>query len=80
MKYPKPALSYADQAALTISRGLVVYDPGYFLPQLEAVGYYRLCAYWHPFKQPDDTFKAGTSFHPVWQRGDAARTIRTYRD
>ena len=44
-------LSYADQAALLIGRGLVVSDPNVLMRQLEAVGYYRLCAYWHPFKQ-----------------------------
>ena len=51
MEFAKPPLSYADQAALVIERGLVVSDPNALMRQLEAVGYYRLCAYWYPFKQ-----------------------------
>ena len=45
MEFAKPPLSYADQAALLIERGLVVSDPNVLMRQLEAVGYYRLCAY-----------------------------------
>ena len=55
MEYAKP-LFCADQAALLIERGLVVSDPNVLMRQLEAVGYYRLCAYWHPFKQVDSSF------------------------
>lgn len=32
---------------------MIIRDPGALMCQLESVGYYRLCAYWHPFKQPD---------------------------
>ena len=68
MEFAKPPLSYADQAALLIERGLVVSDPNVLMRQLEAVGYYRLCAYWHPFKQADSSFAPGTSFDVVWNR------------
>ena len=64
MEFAKPPLSYADQAALLIGRGMVVSDPNVLMRQLEAVGYYRLCAYWHPFKQADSSFVPGTSFPP----------------
>ena len=69
-------LSYADQAALLIERGLVVSDPNVFMRQLEAVGYYRLCAYWHPFKQVDSSFVPGTSFDVVWNRYVFDRQLR----
>ena len=66
MEFAKPPpLSYADQAALLIERGLVVSDPNVLMRQLEAVGYYRLCAYWYPFKQADSSFVPGTSFDVV---------------
>ena len=76
MEFAKPPLSYADQAALLIARGLVVSDPNVLMRQLEAVGYYRLCAYWHPFKQVDSSFVPGTSFDVVWNRYVFDRQLR----
>ena len=38
MEFVKPPLSYTDQAALLIERGLVVSDPNVLMRQLEAVG------------------------------------------
>ena len=76
MEFVKPPLSYADQAALLIERGLVVSDPNVLMRQLEAVGYYRLCAYWHPFKQADSSFVPGTSFDAVWNRYVFDRQLR----
>ena len=76
MEFAKPPLSYADQAALLIERGLVVSDPNVLMRQLEAVGYYRLCAYWYPFKQADSSFVPGTSFDVVWNRYVFDRQLR----
>ena len=55
---------------------MVVADQDAFLQKLEAVGYYRLCSYWHPFKQPDNSFAAGTSFETVWTRYVFDRQLR----
>ena len=68
MKFVKPPLSYRQQVDLLISRGMVVADEAALLRHLESVGYYRLCAYWYPFKQPDDSFASGTAFKTVWSR------------
>ena len=76
MEFAKPPLSYADQAALLIEHGLVVSDPNVLMRQLEAMGYYRLCAYWHPFKQVDSSFVPGTSFDVVWNRYVFDRQLR----
>jgi len=46
------------------------------ISRLRAVGYYRLCAYWHPFKQPDDTFTDGTTLEQVWERYTFDRQLR----
>ena len=76
MKYTKPPLSYQQQAELLISRGLVVADQSLLVRRLEAVGYYRLCAYWHPFKRADSSFAPGTSFDEVWNRYRFDRQLR----
>lgn len=44
--------------------------------QLEAVGYYRLCSYWRPFKQTDSSFVPGASFEIVWKRYVFDRQLR----
>ncbi len=63
--YIKPHLSFADQLALLMARGLVVTDQAKAVLHLERIGYGRLTPYWQPFQQlvPDPN--------------DATRTIRT---
>ena len=75
MKYLKPATSYEQQADLILKRGMIA-DRAILLRRLQAVGYYRLCAYWHPFKQADDTFLPGTTFEVVWNRYTFDRQLR----
>ena len=66
MKYGKPPLLYADQLNLLISRGLVCPDSARALEWLQRIGYYRLSAYFLPFRQPQtDQFKAGTALDDV---------------
>jgi abortive infection bacteriophage resistance protein len=76
LKFSKPALSFEDQATLLERRGLVVADRAALVHRLEAVGYYRLCAYWHQFKQPDDSFLPNTQFDTVWQHYRFDRQLR----
>lgn len=73
--YKKPPLTFSQQAALLISRGFIADQPE-LESQLRVVGYYRLCAYWHPFKQPDESFKAGTTFHLIRDRYSFDRKLR----
>ncbi|MFA5800678.1 MAG: Abi family protein [Candidatus Peribacteraceae bacterium] len=75
MKYAKPSLTYEQQADLVLSRGLAT-DRQILIERLRAVGYYRLSAYWHPFKRPDDTFAPGTTLDTVWQRYTFDRQLR----
>ena len=51
-------------------------DRDVLLRRLKAVGYYRLCAYWHPFKQTDDLFAPNTTFETVWERYTFDRQLR----
>lgn len=76
MKFEKPPLSYQQQAELLKSRGMQVADEAAFMRHLEAVGFYRLCAYWHPFKNSDSSFIPGTTFEDVWCRYVFDRHLR----
>ena len=76
VKFDKPPLSYDAQAALLTGRGMTAADPAALRRQLEVVGYYRLCSYWHPFKRPDDSFAPGTTFETVWRRYVFDRRLR----
>ena len=50
MTYNRPWKSYTEQLALLKSRGLTITDDAAALSQLERIGYYRLSAYWYPFR------------------------------
>lgn len=65
--YPKPYLPLHDQLALIKSRGLQVADDTDALECLHRNGYYRLSAYWFPFRkivsgQRTDDFLADSRF------------------
>ena len=76
MKYAKPPLSFSDQADLLMRRGLEVASKQELVEKLEAVSYYRLSAYWYPFKQPDETLVPGTTLEKVWRRYTFDRQLR----
>jgi abortive infection bacteriophage resistance protein len=50
MVYNRPWKSFASQLELLKSRGMVVTDETAAQSYLERVGYYRLSAYWYPFR------------------------------
>lgn len=70
--YAKPYLGVADQIALLQSRGMVINDVPKANEYLSRLGYYRLSAYWYPFRKTGlspqgqqivlDDFKLGTEF------------------
>lgn len=75
MKYTKLALTFDQQADQLIGRGMSG-DHSLMVARLASVNYYRLTAYWLPFRNPDDTFKAGTTFDDVWNRYVFDRRLR----
>jgi abortive infection bacteriophage resistance protein len=75
VKYVKPPLTCEQQADLVLSRGMIA-DRAELISRLRVVGYYRLSAYCHPFKQPDNNFHAGTQFGVVWSRYRFDRHLR----
>lgn len=75
MKYIKPPLALDAQVALLHARGMSG-DHALIKRRLASVNYYRLSGYWFPFRQPDDTFRSGTSFEVVWDRYVFDRRLR----
>jgi len=66
MKYSKPHLPYEDQVDLLIRRGLDCPDRGWSLLCLKQIGYYRLSAYFIPFKDAaSGNFRPGTNFEKI---------------
>ena len=65
MRYTKPFRTVEEQTDILAKRGMEA-DHDHLIQCLENVGYYRLSGYWHIFKQPDDTFRTGTTFEKVW--------------
>ena len=80
--FAKPVLAYAAQAAQLIQRGMVVDDVPAAEAALARVSYYRLSAYWHPFRQRDaagkllDTLHPGTRFDTVLGLYEFDRQLR----
>ncbi len=73
MKYEKPALSFEDQAQRLLNRGLIAPNKSVLIQRLSVVNYYRLSAYWYPFKAIDplsknEHFLPNTSFEKIWRR------------
>ncbi len=64
MEYQKPPLTYDEQLDLLIGRGLQVVDRVDALGYLRNISYYRLSAYYLPFKQSEE-FKPNTHFEDI---------------
>jgi abortive infection bacteriophage resistance protein len=78
MKYTKESLSFEQQADLLIRRGLLG-ERDQIIQRLEAVNYYRLSAYWHTFRIPDDKneqLRDDTTLDMVWRRYRFDRQLR----
>lgn len=82
MQYVKPHLSFENQAELLIQRGLIVGDKQWLIQILKQVSYYRLSAYWYPFREKDeqgvkkDNLYAGTTLERVWDHYRFDRRLR----
>ena len=75
MKYTKPPLTLEQQADQLLHRGMIG-DRDLIISRLQSVSYYRLSGYWIPFRNPDDSFKPGTTFDAVWNRYAFDRRLR----
>src|SRR5258708_3846447 len=75
VKSANPALSFEQQADQLLDRGLQA-DRARLIEALSRVSFYRLSAYWHPFKRPDESFAPGTTLQKVWRRYTFDRQLR----
>lgn len=50
--YSKPHRTFEEQLAQLKARGLEVTDDVTAISALRRIGYYRLSAYWYPFRKP----------------------------
>jgi abortive infection bacteriophage resistance protein len=76
MATTKPPTSYKQQVEKLRSRGCIVHDEAYAVQVLSTVNYYRLSAYFLPFKQSDETYIAGTNFDTVYHIYEFDRKMR----
>lgn len=81
MKYSKTWISINDQIELlTKGKGLECNNIGTLRKALETVGYYRLTAYWFPYKMTSDegkaVFREGTTFDGIMRTYEFDRRLR----
>jgi abortive infection bacteriophage resistance protein len=74
--YTKPALTLEQQLDLLERRGLVIGNRAMAQNALERISYYRLSAYWHPFKRQDDTFEPTGTFEQALELYEYDRRLR----
>ncbi len=76
MQYTKQALTFEQQADQLIQRGMAG-ERSLIISRLTSVNYYRLIAYWDPFRKTGcEAFKDGTSMELVWDRYVFDRRLR----
>jgi len=61
----KSYTSYQQQLQILEKHGCVIGNKADCIKRLAEIGYYRLSAYFAPFRNPDKSFKAGTSFEAI---------------
>lgn len=82
MRYAKPATTFEEQADLLPKRGMIG-DRATLIARLSFVNYYRLSAYWWPFRKSGptalerlDEFIEGAEFTTVWDHYAFDQRIR----
>lgn len=72
----KQPTTYDEQVLILKKRGCIISDEAFCKRKLEEINYYRLTAYFLPFKQPDGNYRKGTSFHSVYRIYEFDRKLR----
>ncbi len=72
----KPALSFEEQLDKIKARGCVIGDENWAIDILKQINYYRLTAYFLPYKEPDETYAEGTTFNNMYQTYEFDRKLR----
>ena len=61
----KKATTYDEQLEILRNRGAIIVDDAFCRQKLAEINYYRLTAYFLPFRKEDGNYAEGTSFHTV---------------
>ena len=72
----KKPTTYDEQIELLRKRGVFISDEAFCKQKLAEINYYRLTAYFLPFRNSDGTYKKGTSFHTVYRIYEFDRKLR----
>ncbi|MCM1543797.1 MAG: Abi family protein [Ruminococcus sp.] len=72
----KNPISFDEQINKLKSRGCIIPDDNFAKMQLKRINYYRLTAYFLPFKNEDGTYKDNTSFETVFRIYEFDRKLR----
>jgi len=72
----KNPTTYKEQLEIMSSRGCIINDPDFCEDVLARVNYYRLSAYFLPFKNPDDSFRDNISFERIFRIYEFDRGLR----
>lgn len=72
----KKPTTYDEQLSILRNRGAVIADDTFCKQRLEEINYYRLTAYFLPFRKPDGSYLDGTSFHTVYRIYEFDRKLR----
>jgi abortive infection bacteriophage resistance protein len=78
IEYGKPPLTFEEQLEKLSQRGMSVGDVEAAARTLSRISYYRLSAYWHPFRlSPEaDSFKPGSQFEDAVRLYEFDRRLR----
>lgn len=76
MSEVKKPTSYDEQVLLLKKRGCIIADEQYCKEKLATISYYRLSAYFLPFKHNDDTYDSGITFERVYHIYEFDRKLR----
>ena len=80
--YTKSPLTVEQQLQQLKDRSLIIEDDGFALSQLRTISYYRLSAYWYPFRKIEqggaiaDDFEEKTHFDEVMTLYEFDRRLR----
>jgi abortive infection bacteriophage resistance protein len=76
MEAVKPPTTYQEQVNKLRARGCVIADEDEAMGVLSHVNYYRLTAYFLPFKRADGTYSPDTNFNTIYRIYEFDRKIR----
>lgn len=72
----KPATTFDEQLDKIKNRGCIIGDETWAKEILKQINYYRLTAYFLPYKEPDETYIEGTTFNNMYRTYEFDRKLR----